>query len=324
MPPARRPRCTSPRRSAASCGPDARARPRASFCHRCRRCCSWRVSLRHNAITCWASRIGRPTNWRPHSAARPRRPKPTTGSMSLGADAELDQVIFDGSSFGTATPAGSDEEADYLGLPGLLDANQMRELLLRRRLSSLTVAAAAAPPPPNRSPARATARPAPRTQRFGVGGTPSNGQAARVDSQRAAPHVRRTSGRRGQLRPAAGAHRGRAWTDRLTDRPDAVGHPRRCLRRHRPRLVFRHVDQRVALGARGGGRHQGGHPGPALQWRLRTVQPMMPAVARQSRRRSRLPERITSQRLSTRCPSALDPVGGQQRAPRRDRHPCRP
>ncbi|PRC45891.1 hypothetical protein C6A85_92870, partial [Mycobacterium sp. ITM-2017-0098] len=31
----------------------------------------------------------------------------------LGADAELDQVIFDGSSFGTATPAGSDEEADY-------------------------------------------------------------------------------------------------------------------------------------------------------------------------------------------------------------------
>ena len=41
----------------------------------------------------------------------------------LGADAELDQVIFDGSSFGTATPAGSDEEADYLGIPGLLDAD---------------------------------------------------------------------------------------------------------------------------------------------------------------------------------------------------------
>ncbi len=53
--------------------------------------------------------------------------------MSLGADAELDQVIFDGSSFGTATPAGSDEEADYLGLPGLLDAVQMRELLRRRQ-----------------------------------------------------------------------------------------------------------------------------------------------------------------------------------------------
>jgi plasmid stabilization system protein ParE len=52
---------------------------------------------------------------------------------SLGADAELDQVIFDGSSFGTATPAGSDEEADYLGIPGLLDATQMRELLRRQQ-----------------------------------------------------------------------------------------------------------------------------------------------------------------------------------------------
>ncbi len=55
------------------------------------------------------------------------------GFESLGADAELDQVIFDGSSFGTATPAGSDEEADYLGIPGLLDAEQMRDLLRRRQ-----------------------------------------------------------------------------------------------------------------------------------------------------------------------------------------------
>ncbi len=51
----------------------------------------------------------------------------------MGADAELDQVIFDGSSFGTATPAGSEEEADYLGIPGLLDAEQMRALLHRRQ-----------------------------------------------------------------------------------------------------------------------------------------------------------------------------------------------
>ena len=56
-----------------------------------------------------------------------------SGFESLGADAELDQVIFDGSSFGTATPAGSDEEADYLGIPGLLDAAAMRDLLRRRQ-----------------------------------------------------------------------------------------------------------------------------------------------------------------------------------------------
>ena len=61
-----------------------------------------------------------------------------TGIEYLGADAELDQVIFDGSSFGTATPAGSDEEADYLGIPGLLDAASMRELLRRRQEEQLT------------------------------------------------------------------------------------------------------------------------------------------------------------------------------------------
>jgi superfamily II DNA or RNA helicase len=59
------------------------------------------------------------------------------GFEMLGADAELDQVIFDGSSFGTATPAGSDEEADYLGIPGLLDAVQMRDLLSRRQEAQL-------------------------------------------------------------------------------------------------------------------------------------------------------------------------------------------
>ena len=59
------------------------------------------------------------------------------GYEMLGAEAELDQVIFDGSSFGTATPSGSDEEADYLGIPGLLDAVQMRDLLSRRQNEQL-------------------------------------------------------------------------------------------------------------------------------------------------------------------------------------------
>ena len=61
-----------------------------------------------------------------------------TGIEYLGADAELDQVIFDGSSFGTATPAGSDEEADFLGIPGLLDAAAMRDLLRQRQEAQLT------------------------------------------------------------------------------------------------------------------------------------------------------------------------------------------
>jgi superfamily II DNA or RNA helicase len=69
-----------------------------------------------------------------------RRSEPTdedNGFESLGAEAELDQVIFDGSSFGTATPAGSEEEADYLGIPGLLGADAMRDLLRRRQEEQL-------------------------------------------------------------------------------------------------------------------------------------------------------------------------------------------
>ncbi|MGH3980057.1 MAG: DEAD/DEAH box helicase [Pseudonocardiaceae bacterium] len=52
---------------------------------------------------------------------------------SLGADAELDQVIYDGSSFGTAALATTEDEQEYLGLPGLLEPDQMRALLRRRQ-----------------------------------------------------------------------------------------------------------------------------------------------------------------------------------------------
>lgn len=60
------------------------------------------------------------------------------GFEMLGADAELDQVIFDGSSFGTAAAVGSEDEADYLGIPGLLAPDQMRDLLRRRQEEQLT------------------------------------------------------------------------------------------------------------------------------------------------------------------------------------------
>ncbi|MCH9721335.1 MAG: DEAD/DEAH box helicase [Actinomycetia bacterium] len=88
--------------------------------------------------------LGEPHRESPHdeTAAESRRSEPTetdTGFQSLGADAELDQVIFDGASFGTATPAGSEEEADYLGIPGLLDSAQMRDLLRRRQQEQLAV-----------------------------------------------------------------------------------------------------------------------------------------------------------------------------------------
>lgn len=70
------------------------------------------------------------------------------GFEYLGAEAELDQVIFEGSSFGTSTPAGSEEEADYLGIPGLLDTDQMRDLLRRRQDEQLQKRTASGVPPP--------------------------------------------------------------------------------------------------------------------------------------------------------------------------------
>ncbi|KAA2254982.1 DEAD/DEAH box helicase [Solihabitans fulvus] len=56
---------------------------------------------------------------------------------SLGASAELDQVIYDGSSFGTAALAGTEEEQEYLGLPGLLEPDQVRALLRQRQEQQL-------------------------------------------------------------------------------------------------------------------------------------------------------------------------------------------
>jgi len=52
---------------------------------------------------------------------------------ALSATAELDQVIFDGASFGVPVQAGTPEEEEYLGLPGLLSPDQVALLLSRRQ-----------------------------------------------------------------------------------------------------------------------------------------------------------------------------------------------
>jgi superfamily II DNA or RNA helicase len=73
---------------------------------------------------------------------------------ALSATAELDQVIFDGASFGTGVVAGTPEEEEYLGLPGLLTPDQVAELLRRRQAEQLAAAkrggqtATATTPPP--------------------------------------------------------------------------------------------------------------------------------------------------------------------------------
>ncbi|HEV2891743.1 MAG TPA: DEAD/DEAH box helicase [Frankiaceae bacterium] len=52
---------------------------------------------------------------------------------ALGASAHLDRVIFDGADYGSAAAPGTPEEEDFLGLPGLLDADQVAVLLQRRQ-----------------------------------------------------------------------------------------------------------------------------------------------------------------------------------------------
>ena len=57
------------------------------------------------------------------------------GYQALGSEARFDHVLYDGASFGHAgeVHVGSEEEMDFLGIPGLLEPDQVRELLHHRQ-----------------------------------------------------------------------------------------------------------------------------------------------------------------------------------------------
>jgi hypothetical protein len=54
---------------------------------------------------------------------------------ALGSEARFDRVLYDGGEFGHAgeVHVGSDEEMDFLGIPGLLEPDQVRDLLHSRQ-----------------------------------------------------------------------------------------------------------------------------------------------------------------------------------------------
>jgi superfamily II DNA or RNA helicase len=52
---------------------------------------------------------------------------------AIEAEATFDRVLFDGGEFGTQAAVGSEEEADFLGLPGLLMPDQVAALLRARQ-----------------------------------------------------------------------------------------------------------------------------------------------------------------------------------------------
>jgi superfamily II DNA or RNA helicase len=53
--------------------------------------------------------------------------------QALESEATFDRVMFDGDDYGLAAQPGSAEEADYLGIPGLLEPEHVRTLLQRRQ-----------------------------------------------------------------------------------------------------------------------------------------------------------------------------------------------
>ena len=55
----------------------------------------------------------------------------------LHASAHFDRVLYDGGEFGTTTAPGSPEEEDFLGLPGLLEPEQVAHLLRQRQAEQL-------------------------------------------------------------------------------------------------------------------------------------------------------------------------------------------
>lgn len=52
---------------------------------------------------------------------------------ALGSDASFDRVLYDGGEFGYESLSDDGEELDFLGIPGLLDPEQVAELLQRSR-----------------------------------------------------------------------------------------------------------------------------------------------------------------------------------------------
>ena len=89
----------------------------------------------------------------------PDAPLDEPAFQALNASAHFDRVLYDGGEFGTATAVGSPEEEDFLGLPGLLDPDQVRTLLRKRQDAQLAArtrtAKSAAPAAPRVAPASA-------------------------------------------------------------------------------------------------------------------------------------------------------------------------
>ena len=104
--------------------------------------------------------------------------------QALGSDAVFDHVVYDGAAFGHAgeVNVGSEEEMDFLGIPGLLEPDQVRDLLRQRQTDRARLRATDAPGPEPRQ-GDATAH-----ERLGVLRKELNGLVAAWHHRTGQPH----------------------------------------------------------------------------------------------------------------------------------------
>ena len=207
-------RSSSPRPSGASCAHGGAARRRRCSCRRWRACSASPPRWSSSATTCWVARVSNEDDIFAAEADLLARAQAGEGASAdelglpfeaLGSSATFDHVLFDGAAFGHSgeVHVGSEEEMDFLGIPGLLEPDQVRDLLAHRqseRARRRTTAPAGGATP--RLP-RAAGAAAPRAQRPRGGVAPPHRAGPRHHPLRAAQGVRRPAGRRRDGRPAA-------------------------------------------------------------------------------------------------------------------------
>ena len=108
--------------------------------------------------------------------------------QALNASAHFDRVLYDGGEFGTATAAGSPEEEDFLGLPGLLDPNQVRALLRKRQDAQVAARSRAASPTHPASPTHCPSSPT-HSSAYTPANFPAAPSAPSAPQPTAAPHA---------------------------------------------------------------------------------------------------------------------------------------
>ena len=125
--------------------------------------------------------------------------------QALNASAHFDRVLYDGGEFGTATAAGSPEEEDFLGLPGLLDPDQVRTLLRKRQDAQIAARSRTAKPPAtsaSASAASASASPA-SASAASASAAPASASAAPASASAASASAAASAPAASQVPPAA-------------------------------------------------------------------------------------------------------------------------